>query len=486
MIIGREKEIQKLNGLYESRTSELVALYGRRRVGKTFLVDEVFAGRITFRHSGLFPVDDRYNDETIRKSRLQDQLRHFARSLAIHEMGNLRKPPKSWMDAFFQLEIALQNRDDGKTRQLVFLDEIQWLDTPKSGFITALEAFWNGWACHRSNLMVIVCGSSTSWILDKLIHNHGGLYGRVTCQIRPQPFSLYECEKFFAARGNVFSKYDIVQAWMMVGGIPYYLKYFEKELSLAQNIDALFFSREAPLRNEFDELFSSLFVNPDVMKSIIIAVNSRKSGLTRSEILQKTGIADSGEFSKQLKALISGHFIDEYIPYGKGNRDARFRLTDPFCIFHLRFIAAKGGRHLSWVNLEDSGPVSVWRGLAFENVCFSHTEQIKDALGISGVTTSESIWYQQGKEDSPGAQIDMIIDRRDHIINLCEIKFYRDLYSMDQEDHFALVRRRDALQSMIPKRSAIHNTLITTYGLVRNEYAGDYLRVITLEDLFAF
>ncbi len=484
MIIGREKEIQKLNELYGSGSSELVALHGRRRVGKTFLVDEVFADRITFRHSGLSPVDDRYADETKRKSRLKDQLRHFSRSLTIQNMGKEGKPPESWLDAFFLLEMALQKQDDGQSRQLVFLDEIQWLDTPRSGFMTGLEAFWNGWACHRHNLMVIVCGSSSSWILNKLIHNHGGLYGRVTCQIRLLPFTLQECELFFSSRGIILSRYDIAQAYMMVGGIPYYLRYFEKSLSLAQNIDMLFFSKGAPLRDEFDELFNSLFVNPEVMKSIIIALNTKKRGLTRGELLEKTGIADSGDFSNHLKALVSGHFIMKYVPYGNGKKEERFKLTDPFCIFYLRFVRENETHRLSWVNLEDSGPVAVWRGLAFENVCFQHVDQIKKALGINGVSTSESMWFQQGQEHSPGGQVDMIIQRRDHIINLCEVKFYSDLYKATREDHFALIRRRNGLLTLIPKRSAIHNTLITTYGLVQNEYAGDYLNVVTLDDLF--
>ena len=347
MIVGREKEIRKLNELYDSDSSELVALYGRRRVGKTFLVDEVFANRITFRHAGLSPNDDRYEDETQRKSRMKDQLRHFTRSLMIQGMIGPEAPPESWLDAFYLLETALQARDDGKTRQLVFLDEIQWLDTPKSGFMTALEAFWNGWACHRQNLMVIVCGSSSSWILNKLIHNHGGLYGRVTCQIKLFPFSLHECEQFFSSREVVFSRYDIAQAYMMVGGIPYYLKYFDKTMSLSQNIDSLFFSNAAPLREEFDELFSSLFVNPKVMISIINALAGKRIGLTRSEILQKTGLTDSGEFSNHLKALISGSFIMKYCPYGSGKRDERFMLFDPFCLFYLRFVRRNEHYHVS-------------------------------------------------------------------------------------------------------------------------------------------
>ena len=486
MLIGREREVRKLKELYESDSAELVALYGRRRVGKTFLVDSVFAGKITFRHSGLSPLDDRYADESSRKSRLGDQLKHFTQSLALQGLLKSRKKPTSWLEAFYMLEAALQEKDNVTERQLIFIDEIQWLDTPKSGFMTGLEAFWNGWACHRTNLMVIVCGSSTSWILNKLIHNHGGLYGRVTSQIRLLPFTLHECEQFFEAKRISFSRYDIAQAYMAVGGIPYYLRLFDRKLSLPQNIQAIFFDSDAPLREEFDELFSSIFSNPDTMKTIVRALSKKKRGLTRSELLQETKIADSGEFSKHLKALISGNFIMKYCSYGTGKREELYKLIDPFCIFSIRFVQTNDSSHLQWINIEDSGSVTAWRGLAFENVCFHHAEQIKAALGISGVSTKESLWLRRGTEESPGAQIDMIIDRRDRIVNLCEMKFTVDIFTMKSDDHFALIRRKNALMELIPKRSSIQTTLVTTYGLTTNEYYSDFVHVVTLNELFAF
>ena len=486
MLIGREREVRKLQELYEGDAAELVAIYGRRRVGKTYLVDDTFQGKITFRHAGLSPIDDRYDDETRRKSRMKDQLRHFARSLEIQHLGDSKKKPDSWLDAFCLLEDAMQRLDDGKTRQLVFLDEIQWMETPRSGFITAFEAFWNGWACHRPNLMVIVCGSSSSWILNKLIHNRGGLYGRVSCQIKLLPFTLNECERFFESKRVVLSRYDIAQAYMMVGGIPYYLKYFDRGMSLAQNMDHLFFSKDAPLENEFDDLFASLFVNAETMKKIVRALNTRRSGLTRQEVIKKTGITDSGEFSDHLKALVSGGFITLYRPYGVGKGEERYMLVDPFCLFYLRFVEGGKGRKINWVNMEDTPSVAVWRGLSFENLCFQHVDQIKSALGIRGVTTSESRWQQHAQEDIPGGQADMIIERRDHIVELGEIKFYNDLYCQTTREHLALVRRRNALLQLIPKRYAIHNLLITTYGLEKTVYANDFVQVITLDDLFAF
>ena len=482
MIIGREKEQKKLKGLYESRNAEFVAVYGRRRVGKTFLIDETLGSKTTFRHAGLSPISTDIVD-TAGKRHMKYQLEHFFKSLISHGM-EADKAPSSWLEAFYMLEEFLKTIDDGEKRLLVFFDEIQWLDTPKSGFMTGLEAFWNGWACYRHNVMVIVCGSSTSWILDKLINNHGGLYGRLTYSIELQPFDLCECEKFFTEKGFSISRYDIVHAYMAVGGIPYYLGYFNRELSISQNIQEIFFERNAPLKNEFDRLFSSLFTNPDVMKSIITALASKNRGLTRNELLAKTGIKDSGSFSRQLKALESGAFIIKYDSFGNGKRESFYKLSDPFCIFHLKCIGNNPIRNINWLNISDTQSAITWRGLAFENVCFNHIKQIKHALGISGVTTSEFLWSKKGTDTSEGAQIDLIIDRKDNVVNMCEIKFYSDEYTADKECHFSLVRKGRLLSEIIPKKASVHNTLITTFGLKHTEYFSDFTSTITLDDLF--
>ena len=484
MIVGREKEIRKLNELYDSGNAELVAVYGRRRVGKTFLIDEVFADRLAFRHAGLSPLDDRYQSASGRKSRMKDQLKHFHRSLTMQGM-KVGKRPESWLDAFYLLEDHLQEIDDGKTRQVLFFDEMQWLDTPRSGFMTGFEAFWNGWACHRPNIMVIVCGSSSSWILDQFVNNHGGLYDRLTCQIPLAPFSLAECELLFERNGVRMSRYDIVQAYMAVGGIPYYLNYFRKELSLPQNIDALFFRNDAPLKQEYERLFSSLFVNPEVMKAIVEALHTKNRGLTRQELLAETGIPNSGEFSNYLKALITGSFIIRYCSFGNSKREEYYKLVDPFCVFYLHFVKARAsGRAISWANIADTGSTSAWRGYAFENVCFHHVRQIKAALGISGVSTEETLWSKRGGEDQAGTQIDMIIQRKDNVVNLCEIKFCNDEFAVDKDYHFTLVRRKNLVLEKIPKKYAVHNTLITTYGLKRNEYYSDFTNTITMDALF--
>ena len=486
VIIGREKEIQKLQELYEHNEAELIAIYGRRRVGKTYLVDEVFNGKFSFRHAGLSPIEYQRKDTAPRRrSRLKEQLEHFYRSLLMHGMkeGNV---PDSWLEAFFMLEKLLIEKEKETGRLLIFLDEIQWLDTPKSGFMTALEAFWNNWACHKHNVMLIVCGSSNSWILDKLVNNHGGLYGRVTCQINLQPFTLYECERYFEVKGIVMSRYDITQAYMMVGGIPYYLNYFSREMSLHQNIQNMFFSPDAPLKNEFGRLFSSLFVNPEVMQSIVRALNTKNRGLTRNELLKETGLKESGEVSHYLDALITGSFIIKYISFGNSKRESLYKLTDPFCIFYLKFVEKNlGKKNADWVIMADTPAVTSWKGIAFENVCFNHIKQIKSQLGISGVSTSESLWSKKGNDDTEGTQIDLIIERRDNIVNMCEIKFYSDVFTVTKDYHFVLERRKKLLHEKLSKKTAVHSTLITTFGLKNTDYCNDIINTIVLDDLFA-
>lgn len=482
MLIGREKEIKKLNELYHSEDAELIALYGRRRVGKTYLIDEVFRDRLNFRHAGLSPIDS--EKENVKAHLMKDQLTHFFRSLTIQGYKG-KKTPESWLEAFYMLEDLLVEKYKGNERIVVFLDEMQWLDTPKAKFMTGFEAFWNGWACHRKNLMVIVCGSSSSWILTNIINNHGGLYGRVTFEIKLKPFTLRECEQFLSSKEICMSRYDVIQAYMMVGGIPYYLRYFNKRLSLAQNINEIFFADEAPLKDEFNRMFASLFKNAEPIKQIIKAIASKNKGITRKELSEITGVTDSGEVSRQLNALIAGDFIIKYKSFGDNKRDEIYKLVDPFSYFYLTFLdKSSDNRNIDWINIEDSSRVLSWKGYTFENVCWNHIHQIKMALQIGGVSTTEALWSKRGDENTRGTQIDLIIVRKDNVVHMCEIKFYNDEFEVDKDYHLILERRKKILREQIPKRATIHNTLITTYGLRKTNYFGDFVHVVTIDQLF--
>ncbi len=472
-MIGRKKEIQKLNDYYNSGKAEFVAVYGRRRVGKTFLVNETLKGRITFHHAGLSPL------EIEGTGALLAQLNHFYASLRYHGMKE-EKRPETWFEAFYMLERLLDEKSDG-SRQVVFIDEMPWLDTPRSSFITAFEGFWNTWGCSRNNLMVVVCGSANSWIMDNLINNHGGLYGRVTHEIKLIPFTMRESKEFLENNGVRLSEYDIAQSYMIVGGIPYYLGYFEKGNSIAQDIDDMFFSKSAVLKDEFNRLFASVFGRPDTIKQIVRFLFTRRSGYKRREISDSIGLKEGEKLSECLSALIASDFIIKYIPFGHSKRDFHYKLVDPFCLFYLHFIDNKDSLAADfWKQNTSSQTVISWRGLGFENVCFNHIKQIKEALGISGVKTVESAFIKQ--DGDHGMQLDLLITRDDNIVNMCEIKFYNKEFIVDKSYYNILRERQDMLEEMIPRRMIVHNTLITSVGLKYNEYSTIFTNVITLED----
>jgi predicted AAA+ superfamily ATPase len=477
-MVGRAKETAELLELYSRDKAELVAVYGRRRVGKTYLIDETFKNRINFRHAGLSPVEEHGEYEG---QPLKQQLQAFYYSLITHGMKK-DHCPKDWLEAFFMLEMFLQSIDDG-SRQLIFLDELPWMDTPKSGFITGFEAFWNNWACHR-NIMVVISGSANSWVEDKLINNHGGLYGRVTYEIKLLPFTLKECELLLQERGIALSRYDIVQGYMIFGGIPFYLNYFKRGNSLAQNVDELFFDKGAKLSLEYYRLFSSIFTNPEMARKIVRFLGTRNKGYTRKEIINETGYTDGGSLTRSLNALMASDFVIKYVPFGCGKRDEHYKLVDPFCIFYQKFIENKDSMTDGfWQQNVNSHPITTWRGYAFENVCFNHIPEIKRALGIGGIVSEQSAWTKAGDVDK-GTQIDMLIVRKDNVVNMCEMKFYSDDFEVDK-DYDSLLRRRQAeLRMHIPKKAIIHNTLITTYGIKENEYRWSFEKVITMDDLF--
>ena len=478
-MVGRKQETAMLNKLYNSNRAQFVAVYGRRRIGKTYLINEVFGDKVTFRHAGLSPIEEDRNEST---SPLKKQLNHFYNSLVLQGMKKSKRP-ENWLDAFLMLEMYLQSKDDG-SRQLIFIDELPWLDTPKSGFITAFEGFWNTWACSRKNIMLVVCGSATSWMTDKLINNHGGLYNRLTCEMKLSPFTLGECEQYFLNENIKLSRYDIVQSYMITGGIPYYLSYYQSGLSLAQNVDVLFFKKNAPLSGEFNRLFSAIFTNSEMMITLVKAIGSRHYGCTRSELADIAGMAVGGTLTKALSALIASDFILKYVPFGCSKKEEYYKLTDSFCNFYLKFVEDE--KELSddfWTANIQSQKIITWRGIAFENVCFNHINQIKNALGISGVSTNQSAWSKRNEEET-GTQIDMIIERKDNIVNMCEIKFYGNEFAVDKNYDKVIRNRVSLLSKELSPRMAIHSTLITTYGLKYNEYSGAFVKVVDMDALF--
>ena len=475
-IIGRKQEIADLNRYCNSGKAEFIAVYGRRRVGKTFLVNEVLGDAMAFRHTGLSPYDRK------RKVSLKDQLQNFYFSLIRHGMEGISQP-KSWLEAFFMLERLLEQKDNG-TRQVVFIDELPWMDTPRSGFLTALEAFWNGWGNAQHQLCLVVCGSATSWMLDNLINNKGGLYGRLTGEMKLSPFTLRECEEFFLSRDIKMSRYNIIQAYMILGGIPYYLNCFNPTLSLAQNIDALFFQPKAKLGDEFKRLFHSVFDNAEECMKIIQALGKRHGGYTREELATKTGINPNGDFTKMLKALIGSEFINRYVPFGAGKREEHYKLTDCFCWFWLHFKENADIKETDyWQHHQKESEVNAWRGIAFEEVCMQHVHQIKTAMQIAGVASIESALIVKGSKNNDGMQIDLLIDRADDIVNVCEMKYSKSQFTVTKTYAEKLSKRIANLESALPEKTFLL-TLVTVNGLERNLHSDIFVHTITANELF--
>lgn len=478
-MIGRKVEFEKLQAAVDKDRAQLIAVYGRRRVGKTFLVNEFFNNKYIFKHTAVSPVDD--TTKKRKKNIMKIQLQEFYFSMRSYGLKESTSVPSNWQEAFFMLEQLLEQKDDGKL-QIVFIDELPWMDTPKANFMSAFEHFCNDWCLARKNFKLVVCGSATSWILDKLINNKGGLYGRVTTPIYVSPFTLHECREFFKADGIHFDEFDICQAYIAFGGIPFYLDQFRKGLSLAQNIDAILYDTNAPLKEEFDNLFTSQFTNANTLKRIVTTLAGKRIGLTRDELAKKPGLSSGGNLTDNLAALEKSKLIMEYIPFGESA--PKYKLTDPFCIFYLKHVKGNTDSSSYWQLHEKSPSVISWMGFAFEDLCWDHVRQIKHALGIDGVITKESPWNIMTDSPRSGPKIDLIINRDDRYICMCEMKFTRGDFEVTKSYNKTLLERTEKVQEIIGNKKTVMSVLVTTYGLKRNEYASRFDRTVTLEDLF--
>lgn len=469
-MVGRRKEKEELERLFDSNESEFVAVYGRRRVGKTYLIREVFDGRLTFAHTGKA------------KGTTAIQLAHFRQSLmdcGAERVAQLR----TWDAAFGELRKLLQK--SSATRKVVFIDEMPWLDTPRSNFLSALDTFWNEWASTRKDILLIVCGSAAAWMVRNLFRNHGGLHNRVTARIALQTFSLAECEEYAEERGLVMSRADLAECYMILGGIPYYWRGLQRGFSLSQNIDRLFFEEAAPLRSEYNELYRSLFRNGKTYEKVVMTLARKKAGMTRSEIVDVVGSSIKGTLSDILQSLEYSGFIRCYRSIGKRRREAIYQLIDNFTLFHFRFLDGATNDPNFWQATSMSSMRNAWRGLAFERLCLQHIPQIKSALGIAGIHVESYSWHHAKDELTPeGAQIDLLLDRSDGIINVCEMKFSVDQYVIDARTEEDIRRKLAVFQSVTETRKALHLTMITSFGLLRNSHCGRVQSQITLDDLF--
>lgn len=471
MIIGRKREIEELEQAYVSDESKFVAIFGRRRIGKTFLVREVLSNRFSFAYSGMANVSTK------------EQLQRFY--LTLKDTGyEGAAVPRNWIEAFYMLEQLLKNMGEGK--KVVFLDELPWMDGPQSSFLPAFENFWNGWASARKDILLVVCGSATSWMIKNILKNRGGLHNRLNNQIHLQPFNLHECELYADSLMLPMSRYEMMEAYMIFGGIPFYWSLLDRGKSFAQNVDSLFFGRNAKLKNEFKELYASLFKKPEIYVEIITALGKKKAGMTRDEIISTAKLKTSGKISKYLEDLENCGFIRRYQAIGAKTKNALFQLIDNFTLFHFRFMDGKNVTDKNyWSKIQTASVYSSWCGLAFERVCLLHSEQIKKALGIGGVITNEYSWRTSPSDGEPGAQIDLLIDRSDKSINICEIKYTDGLFTIDKKYAESLRNKVAQFRRVTKTKKGVAITMITSYGLTPNAYSMNVNSQITSDDLFA-
>lgn len=473
ILIGRKEEQVILNDALQSKEAEMVAVIGRRRVGKTFLVKTVYRNELAFDITGIQDGD------------LKMQLERFRDKLVECTQSNISVPvPKDWFEAFKMLKEHLQSLSKKKKR-VIFFDELPWLATHKSKFLQAFGYFWNNWA-WQENLVVVICGSAASWMISKVVNNTGGLYNRITKRIVLQPFTLRETEEYLRSKKLKFNRYQIIQLYMSMGGIPHYLKEIKDGKSAIQNINDICFGNNGILRDEFLRLYPSLFSNAEKHFSVIRALAEKQGGLTRQDIATRSKLSNGGGLTTVLDELSHSGFITPYHTFGKKKQDKIYRLTDEYSLFYLKFIEGKTSDDKDvWKHLSQTQTYKTWSGYAFETLCLKHIPAIKKAMGISGIYSESSTFYKKGNSDEKGIQIDLLIDRNDQIINLFEIKYYNKEFLMTKEYANDLRQKMWQFEEITKTRKQIFWVFLSTFGIKKNEHSLDIIsQSLTIDDLF--
>lgn len=473
-ITGRIGEQKILAGKLASAEAELIAVYGRRRVGKTYLIRTFCRDQLVFEFTG------------IHQAKMKTQLENFSQTLQRATKTALALAiPTNWLQAFVMLDAYLDTLSSNKPA-VVFFDEFPWIETHKSGFLQAFDHWWNASASRRSHLKVIICGSAASWMIDKIINNRGGLHNRVTQTIRLLPFTLGETQAYLKSKNVILDHYSLLQLYMAMGGIPHYLRDINPGESAAQVIDRLCFAKDGLLKKEFNNLYSSLFADSENHEKVIRALSVKAKGLNRKEIIDQCGFTSGGTTTRVLQELEESGFITPYIPFQKKTYESIYKLSDEYSLFYLKFIeqvkdTAKG----AWLRQYGTATYITWSGLAFESVCQKHVLQIRRKLGIEGVLTNATAWRHVPAKGEDGAQIDLLLDRQDRCINICEMKFSGDEFVIEKKYAGEIDRKVNVFRNETGTRKTLFPTLVTTYGTKKNEYfLGRIQAEVLMEDLF--
>jgi hypothetical protein len=468
LLSGREGEQQVLGDALRSGRSEFIAVYGRRRVGKTFLVRQTLAkeGIEPFEMVGLFGGTTAQQQQIFADS----FARTFGRGLPV-------APPANWRAAFALLRDAIEGQRRRKRKVVLFFDELPWIASHRSGFLPELEHFWNAWCTRRDDIVLVVCGSAASWMIKKIVRARGGLHNRLTRTIRLLPFTLPEVRQYYEDRKLRFTDREIIELFMCLGGIPHYLDHIDRGRSVAQHIDRLCFRPSGALEDEFDRVFASLFNADKKYVDVVRALAGRRGGLSRNDLLTAAKLASGGGATTVLDSLEQGGFTTSSVPWDRSVRDKIHRLTDEFSLFHLSWMTDRAPT--SWQQIQGTPRWNAWAGLAFESVCHKHVHALEGALGISGVRTVASPWVH------PEAQIDLLIDRADGVISVCEMKFTTEPFTITKRYADALRAKLAVFRRETGTRKALHLVFVTSYGLTNNLHARDLVdRSVTMDRLF--
>lgn len=472
-MVGRKSQEKLMNGFLLRKKSAFIAVTGRRRVGKTYTVDQVYGKYFCLRITGIQDAD------------MQTQINNFTQKIAEHSGLPIITSPNNWQEVFALLKTYLKTLPKNR-KQVIFIDELPWVATKRSRFVQLLAHFWNDYLSKEKHFILVVCGSATSWIAENIVNDKGGFHNRLDQAIQIKPFTLRETKEFLESKKIKWTDQAIAELYMVMGGIPYYLEQVAKGESVNQVIARLCFDENGILNNEYDNLYKALFEHSENHEAIVHALATSQRGLTRKQIITKSKVQKGGPYTRAMNDLLISGFVEEVIPFGKAKRGALYRLLDEYSVFYHKFISKnkKKGKNI-WASLYSSQQYKIWTGYAFENLCQRHISEIKSALGISGIYTEHYSFSNKADNNTDtGFQIDLIIDRKDDCINLCECKFYNTEFMVSKDYASKLRNRKQDFIKKTKTKKTVFNTLITNYGTVKNEHYLDVIDVeLTVSDL---
>lgn len=484
-IIGRDEEKKILADIYSSQEAELVAVYGRRRVGKTFLIKHFYQSKpaIFFHVTG------------IKDGTFVEQLQQFAKTIGdTFYDGASINVPKTWLAAYEELTKAIRKLPANK-KIVLFFDELPWMATKRSRLIQSLDYFWNRYWVDLPNVKLILCGSSASWIIKKIIKHKGGLHNRITKKILLKPFNLYDTKKLLNANKIKLNNQQILQVYMALGGIPYYLKGLKKSLSVAQNINQLCFHVDGLLFDEFNEVFASLFDDAAAYKELVILVADTREGISRKKIETANKLTGKGgNLTARLEHLEMAGFITSFMPLGNRKKGLYYRISDEYCYFYLNWVGPakrtlmkEEGNKRYWQMKVNTSKYRSWAGYAFENICYKHIGNIRRCLNIGDDAEVGSWRYipKKGEPNTMGAQIDLLFDRSDNAITICEIKYTDKPFIIDKSYYRDLLNKAQVYRKETGSKKEIFFSMISANGVKSSIYSEEIInRVVTLDSFF--